>query len=59
VPFTVKALDAQGNVVADAPMRVGGPRGAVWVEDGELRGSAPARTRSPPARLARGGARRR
>jgi plastocyanin len=38
VPFTVKALDAQGNVVADAPMRVGGPRGAVWVEDGELRG---------------------
>ncbi len=36
-PFTVVALDAQGNVVEDAPLRVSGPRGAVLVRDGEVK----------------------
>lgn len=36
-PFTVVAVDAQGNVVADAPLRVSGPRGAVLVRDGEVK----------------------
>src|SRR5918999_2920367 len=39
VPIKIYAVDAQGNVVADAPMRVGGARNAVWVEGGRSRGS--------------------
>jgi hypothetical protein len=32
VPIKIYAVDAQGNVVADAPMRVGGARNALWVD---------------------------
>jgi hypothetical protein len=35
--FVVRALDAQGNVVADAPLRVSGPRGAVLVGEGRVK----------------------
>ena len=34
VPFRVTAYDAQGNVVADAPVRVGGPRRSLGFGDG-------------------------
>jgi hypothetical protein len=37
-PFRVVAYDAQGNAVADAAIRVGGPRMAVWFGDGVVRG---------------------
>jgi len=37
VPFRVTAYDAQGNVVPDAPMRVGGARGALWINDGQVK----------------------
>jgi hypothetical protein len=40
VPIKVVAVDAQGNVVADAPMRVSGARNAIWVEGGRNAGSA-------------------
>src|SRR5688500_3218876 len=39
VPIKVVAVDAQGNVVADAPMRVSGARNAIWVEGGRGAGS--------------------
>jgi hypothetical protein len=37
VAFAVRALDAQGNVVADAPLRVGAQRGALVVSDGRVK----------------------
>ncbi len=37
VPLKVNAYDAQGNVVA-AQLRVSGPRGAVWVNEGQVKG---------------------
>ena len=33
----VTAYDAQGNVVPDAPMRVSGARGALWIEQGTVK----------------------
>jgi hypothetical protein len=38
VPFRVVAYDAAGNAVADAPIRVGGPRMAVYFGAGTVRG---------------------
>ncbi|MGH7717344.1 MAG: hypothetical protein ACREON_00675 [Gemmatimonadaceae bacterium] len=40
VPFKVTAYDAQGNVVADPMMRVSGPRRAVAVGNGNVKGLA-------------------
>ena len=37
VALKVTAYDAQGKEVVDAPLRVGGPRGAVQYADGKLR----------------------
>ena len=37
LPFRVTAYDAQGNVIPDAPIRVGGPRMAINFGDGEVR----------------------
>ena len=37
IALKVTAYDAQGKVVADAPLRVGGPRGAVQYADGKLK----------------------
>jgi hypothetical protein len=37
VPFVVKALDAQGNEVTDAAIRIGGPRNAIGFGDGMAR----------------------
>ena len=37
IALKVTAYDAQGKVVADAPLRVGGPRGAVQYADGTLK----------------------
>ncbi|MGH7469921.1 MAG: Ig-like domain-containing protein [Longimicrobiales bacterium] len=36
LPFKVTAYDAQGNEIADASVRVGGPRRAVSVTDGQI-----------------------
>jgi hypothetical protein len=38
VPLKITAYNAQGQVVADAPLRVGGPREAVRYADGRLSG---------------------
>ena len=38
VPLKVTAYDAEGRVVADAPVRVAGPRGAVLVMGGQIKG---------------------
>ena len=37
ITLKVTAYDAQGKPIADAPLRVGGPRGAVQYADGTLR----------------------
>ena len=37
ITLKVTAYDAQGKPIADAPLRVGGPRGAVQYADGKLR----------------------
>ncbi|MBC7791750.1 MAG: Ig-like domain-containing protein [Anaerolineae bacterium] len=37
VPLKVNAYDAQGNLVP-AQLRVSGPRGAVWVNEGQVKG---------------------
>ena len=37
LPFKVIAYDAQGNAIANAPMRVGGPRRSVQFGDGFVR----------------------
>lgn len=37
IPFKVTAYDAQGNVIPDAPVRVGGPRRAIFVGDGKMK----------------------
>ena len=36
-PYTITAYDAQGRVIADAPVRVGGPRAAVAFANGQVR----------------------
>ena len=36
-PYTITAYDAQGRVLADAPVRVGGPRAAVAFSNGQVR----------------------
>ena len=36
-PYTITAYDAQGRVLADAPIRVGGPRAAVAFSNGQVR----------------------
>ena len=38
VPFQVIAYDADGNVIADPPVRVAGPRAALRVRDGSVVG---------------------
>jgi hypothetical protein len=37
IPFEVRALDAQGNVIPDAQIRIGGPRMAVRFNEGSVR----------------------
>lgn len=37
LPFKVTAYDAQGKVIPDAPVRVGGPRMAVSFSDGQVK----------------------
>ncbi len=38
IPFEIRAYDEQGNEVADAPIRIGGPRMAVGFGEGVVRG---------------------
>jgi hypothetical protein len=37
VPFTIKAYDAQGNVIENPPVRVGGPRRMIFFGDGQVK----------------------
>jgi hypothetical protein len=38
VPLTIRAYDAQGREIANPPLRVSGPRGAVVVSNGTVKG---------------------
>ncbi len=40
VPLVVRAYDAAGNQIADPPLRVSGPRGAVAVGNGQVKALA-------------------
>src|SRR5687767_5349909 len=37
IPFKVTAYDARGNVIQDAPVRVGGPRRVLFFGDGYVK----------------------